>query len=256
MKEDDLSTVGFDVHMSELDRRQPLGADNPDTSGYVHIAENFCPYIRPAIEAKEFFQSQYSLAALRGLSIDGRAAEGLLYVGIVHAEWLRLRRGRSEKARELICDTIVINDDDHLSWEQLATVVMWPQWILKYLYSDIGIMFANFWRGYVSSATDGREIPPPPKSFFAIRSAVPPRDSQFLSNDAAIADFIRNSRDDGRNVHRPVAAIEVNETLSAAALRELRYFDRARSWSYSLLPEELRQRLTATKSARAHDEAL
>ena len=248
MTQDDLSSVGFDVHMSDLDRREPLGVANPDSSGYVHIAANFCPYIGPAIETQAFFQSQYSLAALRGLSMDGRAAEGLLYVGIVHTEWLRQRRARSDqRTRPLICDTIVITDDDHLSWTQLASVVMWPQWILKYLYSSVGIMFANFWRGYVSSATDGREIPPPPRTFFAIRSAVPPRDSEFLVNDAAIANFIGNSRDEGQNVHLPIAAVEINETLSAAALRDLRYFDRARMWSYSLLPEALRERMTANR---------
>lgn len=248
MTQDDLSSVGFDVHMSDLDRRQPLGVANPDSSDYVHIAENFCPYIGPAIETQVFFQSQYSLPALRGLSMDGRAAEGLLYVGIVHTEWLRRRRARSDpKTRQLICDTIVITDDDHLSWKELASVVMWPQWILKYLYSSVGIMFANFWRGYVSSAIDGREIPPPPKTFFAIRSAVPPRDSEFLVNDAAIANFIGNSRDEGQNVHLPIATVEINETLSAAALRDLRYFDTARMWSYSLLPEALRERMTTNR---------
>ena len=158
-----------------------------------------------------------------------------------------------EKTRHLICETILINDDDHLSWEQLASVVMWPQWILKYLYSGVGIMFANFWRGYQSSASDGREIPPPPKTFFAIRSAVPARDSGFLSNDAAVADFIKNSRDEGQNVHLPIAAFEVNRTLSAAALRDLRYFDRARLWAYTQLPEELRRRLYPTKSTLADD---
>jgi hypothetical protein len=246
MTQDDLSSVGFDVQMSDLDRRQPLGIANPDSSAYVHIAEDFCPYIRPAIETQAFFQSQYSLAALRGLSVDDRAAEGLLYVAIIHTEWLRQRRARSDqKTRQLICDTIVITDDDHLSWEALASVVMWPQWILKYLYSSVGIMFANFWRGYVSSASDGRDIPPPPRTFFAIRSAVPPRDSEFLVNDAAIATFIEKSRDEGQNVHLPIAAVDINETLSAAALKDLRYFDRARMWSYSLLPEALRERMTA-----------
>ena len=57
MTQDGLSSVGFDVHMSDLDRRQPLGVANPDSSGYVHIAENFCPYIGPAIETQAFFQS-------------------------------------------------------------------------------------------------------------------------------------------------------------------------------------------------------
>ena len=43
MTQDHLSSVGFDVHMSDLDRRQPLGVANPDSSGYVHVAANFCP---------------------------------------------------------------------------------------------------------------------------------------------------------------------------------------------------------------------
>ena len=97
MEQDDLPIAGFNIHMTDLDCRQPLGADNPDNSKYVHIAEEFCPYIRPAIEAQAFFQSQYSLTELRGLSMDGRAAEGLLYAGIVHTEWLRLRRARPMK---------------------------------------------------------------------------------------------------------------------------------------------------------------
>lgn len=227
-----------DICIDRLDGRRPLGRDNPDASGYVAIAQEFCPYIRPAIEAQVFFQSQYSLAALRALSADGRAAEGLLYVGIVHAEWLRRRRAQCDpKLRALICDTILVADDDELSFAELAGVVMWPQWILKYLYSSIGLMFANFWRGYESTAADGRAIPPPPKTFFAIRSAVPLRDSRFLTADAAIAAFIKDSCDAGENVHAPIAPVEVTGALSAAALRDLGYFDRARFWGHVQFPQ-------------------
>jgi hypothetical protein len=187
---------------------------------------------------------------LRALSVDGRAAEGLLYVGIIHTEWLRLRRARCDpKTQQLICDTILITDDDQLRWEQLASVVMWPQWILKYLYSSVGVMFANFWRGYASSAADGREIPPPPRSFVAIRSAVPLRDSRFLTTDPNIAAFIKDSRDAGQNIHPTIAPVEVTGTLSAAVLRDLRYFDKARLSSGGLLPEAVRRRLAETKSS-------
>jgi len=243
-------TAGVDICIDQLDRRQPLSIDNPDASTYLDIAQKFCPYIRPAIEAQIFFQSQYSLATLRALSLDGRAGEGLLYVGIIHTEWLRLRRARCDpKMQQLICDTILITDDDQLKWEQLASVVMWPHWILKYLYSTVGVMFANFWRGYASSAADGREIPPPPRSFVAIRSAVPLRDSRFLTTDATIAAFIRDSRDTGQNIHLPIAPVEVTGTLSAAVLRELRYFDKARLWSRDLLPEAVRRQLAERRNS-------
>jgi hypothetical protein len=244
------SPVGFDICIGQLDRRQPLGGGIPDVSRYLDIAQDFCPYIRPAIEAGALFQSQYSLAALRALSTDERAAEGLLYVGVIHTEWLRLRRMQSDpKTRRLICDTIVISEDDELSFEQLASVVMWPHWILKYLYSGVGIMFANFWRGYESYASDGRYIPTPPKTLVAIRSAVPERDPRFLGNDAAIAAFIKDSSDDGQNIHRAIAPIEIAAPLSAAALRDLRYFDRARLWSRALLPEVVRLRLAEVKTS-------
>jgi hypothetical protein len=134
MSEGDLPSAGLDVCPDQLDRRNPLSGDNPDASGYLAAAQAFCPYIRPALETRVLFQSQYPLTALRGLSVDGRAAEGLLYVCMIHTEWLRLRRARCDaKTRPLICDTIVITGDDGLSFEELASVVMWPHWILKYL---------------------------------------------------------------------------------------------------------------------------
>jgi hypothetical protein len=77
-----------------------------------------------------------------------------------------------------------------------------------------------------------------------------------LVNDAAIANFIGNSRDEGQNVHLPIAAVEVNETLSAAALRDLRYFDRARMWSYSQLSGAQRERMTATRTPAADDDTV
>jgi hypothetical protein len=249
MRQSERSTAGFDVCINQLSCRLPLGAENPDATGYLEIAQGFCPYIRPAMEAQVLFQSQYSLAALRALSVDGIAAEGLLYVGIVHTEWLRLRRAACDpRARQLVCDTIVLTEDDQLSWERLAGVVMWPHWILKYLYSSAGIMFANFWRGYASSAADGRDIPSPPATFVAIRSAVPPRDSRFLTPDPAIAALIRDSGDEGQNVHLPIAPVEVSGMLSAAGLSKLRYFDRAKLWSRDLLPEAVRHRTADTRA--------
>lgn len=250
-----ISQSGLDICIDQLSYRRPLGAGNPDASGYLNIAQGFCPYIRPAMEAKTLFQSKYSLADLRALSHNAIPAEGLFYVGIIHSEWLRLRRASCDPlTKQLICDTILITDDEQLTWEQLASMVMWPHWILRYLYSSVGIMFANFWRGYASRAADGRDIPPPARTLAAIRSAFPLRDSRFLSPDAAISSLIRDSRDDGRNVHGPIAPVEITGALSTAGLRDLHYFDRVRLWSGDLLQEAVRARLADGKACK--DEAV
>jgi hypothetical protein len=238
-----------DVTIGTLDGRRPLGADNPDLTGYLATGSRFCPYVRPSLDAGAFYQSRYPISELAALSPDGRAAEGLLYVGIIHAEWMRARRAAADpKTQHLICDTLLVAEDAALGWKELAAVVMWPQCILKYLYSGVGLMFANFWRGYTSEAADGRSIPPPPKTFFAIRSAVPARDSRFLGADPLIAGLIRESLDDGRDVHSPVAPIDA-APLSAAALSRARYFDRARDWVLEQSPDLARE--TAGSRARA-----
>jgi hypothetical protein len=72
-----LAASDLDICIDQLSCRPPLGAGNPDASGYLDIAQRFCPYIRPAMEAKTLFQSRYSLADLRALSHNAIAAEGL-----------------------------------------------------------------------------------------------------------------------------------------------------------------------------------
>jgi hypothetical protein len=243
------SNARFDVCIEALDRRQALGPHSFDASQYLGVATAFCPYIGPAIDAGTMFQSAYALSDLQSLSAKRYAAEGLLYVAIVHTEWFRLRRARTHpKLRQLICDTIVIADDEGLDWPQLASVVMWPHWLLKQLYSHSGIMFANFWRGYCSKAADSRDIPPPPRTFMAMRSAIPPRDARFMSTDPTLAGDIRDSSDEGQNVHLPIAAVSVVDTLSAAALAHLDYFDKARSWGRCRWPDDIRQRFSSIGS--------
>jgi hypothetical protein len=79
----------------------------------------------------------------------------------------------------------MITNDDQLSREQLAELVMLPHWLLKFLYSRVGIMFANFWRGYATGVRRTRYS----RYFAAAKNifsdpALPQRDSCFLTADA------------------------------------------------------------------------
>lgn len=201
------------VKLATLDRRA-VGPAHASLAEYLqHISNDFCPYIAPATSSGVLHFSTYSTAELEDLG-GGRADAGLLLLGIAHTEWVRERRfhlaqaGRTNDAR-LICDNLVVEDSGALEWREAKNLVDWPHYILKRMYSDVGLMFGKFWTCEEEDSIDGRPIPSPPLTFLSIRPSVKVRDPKLLKDQTDIAAIIEEANDDRRDVLREWLDVQV-----------------------------------------------
>ena len=160
------------------------------------IGRNFCPFSKPSTQKEILLFSTYELAS----DTMERAQAEAFYIGLVHTElFRRFRRSQaSVHERMLACENVVITSP--FAEDQGGTLLGWPHWLLKALYTRMGVVFGKFWKGEQSSSHDGRTIPPPPFTFLSIRSAVKKVDARFFSRAPQLLDEYAQADDTGESV--------------------------------------------------------
>jgi hypothetical protein len=184
------------------------GAPHSDSAairGFVReISSQFCPFVKPAAAHGVLTFSDYTADELAAIS-GGDVAAGLFYISVVHTERLRQRRlalwqsGQAASAA-LICDNLAVVGSEALDWRADKDIVDWPHYLLKSLYSEVGLMFGKFWTSEQGTSLDGRPIPTTPATFLSIRSAIRLRDPALLRKQTDFADLIRHAAEDRQDV--------------------------------------------------------
>jgi hypothetical protein len=189
----------------DFSERGARHSDSAALRGFVQtISDGFCPFIASSVAQDVLAFSDYTLDELTEIG-RGDPAAGLFYVGVVHAERLRQRRMTFWRADQpapaaLICDNLTLVDSETLSWRSAKDIVDWPHYLLKWLYSEVGLMFGKFWTNEEGRSLKDRPIPTTPVTFLSIRSAVRLRDPALLKEQTEFADLIRDAEDDGQDM--------------------------------------------------------
>lgn len=223
------------MNLRDLERRGSYRSTSTTLGAYFHsIGRDFCVYLRPAIDASALYLSQYSEAFLTDIG-RGRLDAGLLSVAVVHTEWLRQQRrsladAGNTRAATLLCDNIMVMNSEQYDWRTAKNVVDWPHFILKHIYSRVGVMFGKFWTHEETESLDGRQVPPPPTTFLSVRNAIVLRDPRLLKEQFDVAATIERANDSGENVLSDALGrpIEI-DTLTAEVATEMGLYDFFRS---------------------------
>jgi len=137
-----------------------------------------------------------------------RALSGELFaVAVGEAEWVRELR-RSAARPEMVCANVCLRWTAEDRWHR--AVLTWPHWVVKCLYSPVGVMIGKFWRGETDADRYHCPIPSPPVTFLSVRSAIRRRDPRFLSGTPTQAAAIAVSHDDGRDVFAAIPGLPGN----------------------------------------------
>jgi hypothetical protein len=189
----------------DVGERGARHSDSAALRGFVEqIGTDFCPFIAPSTVHEALTFSDYTLGELTDLG-EGDVAAGLFYAGVVHTERLRRRRAALWQAdlpapAALLCDNIAVIGSETLAERAAKDIVDWPHYLLKWIYSEVGLMFGKFWTHEQATSLNGRPIPTTPATFLSIRSAVRLRDPALLRDQTEFATLIRDAEDDGQDV--------------------------------------------------------
>jgi hypothetical protein len=114
-------------------------------------------------------------------------------------------RDQVKAGHRLPCEVIALEWDD--SHARQATVLSWPHWALKHLYTPIGVLFGKFSPGQEFRCRDGSRVAPPPTLILAVRAAIPARDPDLLTSTPDLARAVSTARDDHRSVWATVPGL-------------------------------------------------
>lgn len=218
----------------DLDTRKPLSLNDSDSFiEYCKVVkDDFCPFIAPSFLNNLMYSSKYNIKdILAGDSLED-LSESIFYISLLHVELFRKKRNELlGQDKFLLCDNVILTGDHDFTSDQLRQVLSWSHWILKTLYSPVGIMFGKFWRGEVDFTQYSKTpIPIPQVTFISIRSAIKPRDSQFLDGQPTLSNLILSSNDNSEYVH----PIEL-DLSSFDTLKKSFYYSKAKEWSKTFL---------------------
>lgn len=196
---------------------------------HCKMIEPFCPFLKPSRRANLLSQYAYDLP-------DGDLEvlrELVFYLSVVQTETFRSRRRELPTPdRHLLSDNLifVLPDKGESSSIDGERLLVWPHYLLKVLYTNVGIMFGKFWKNEERISRQGVDIPPPPCHFLAIRSAVKTKDPYFFSKVPSLVDDLSESIDDGRNVHSRVG-VAACDVSSLTSMLDYDYYARVKEWA-------------------------
>lgn len=145
------------MNIVKLQERRSINFSQSDIfSEYCSRMIKFCPYLEPAEKNNVLFSSNYYL--------DGQGLEdfqeSLFYVGVLEIE--RFRKNRSKynlNKRLLYCENVIINLPSKFKHIDGSELFAWPHYLLKLLYTQVGIMLGKFWVNEKLISKKGISIP-------------------------------------------------------------------------------------------------
>lgn len=190
------------------------------------ISNHFCPFLRPAMEHKVLFVNRYSLF---GRTL-GEFEENVFYIGIIEIEKFRKRRMELKGATKLLlCENVIFDLGKQNYTIDGQKLFNWSHYLLKVLYTQVGIMIGKFWIEERDTSIQGQPIPEPPYHFLSIRSAVKPKDPEFFTKAKFLLPTLLESEDSGQNVHEHLLPIGCDIT-SIKSMRKHNYYHVIKSW--------------------------
>jgi len=164
-------------------------------------------------------------------TVESEIAETIVFAsGYALTELLRLKRAHPsvEQRPPLLCENALFLFPciaDSLGKQLLG----WPHWILKYRYTQLGLLFGKFWKNERETSKDGRELPVPPSHFLSVRESVRAKDLRFFEQTEWLRPALESSSDIGQNVFEDLADHHEALDVLSAFLHEptLLHFERA-----------------------------
>jgi hypothetical protein len=163
---------------------------------YCAKVTRFCPFINPSINKNVLFQERILLEGLTESEIEAE----IFFISLLHVEEFRDLRKKLEPDKQLLlCFNLIFytNNFEDIDGDR---VFLWPHYLLKLIYTEVGIMFGKFWVGEQGISRSGTPIDVPDCDFISIRSAIKNKDPYFLSKVPDLEDTLLESFDDGRDV--------------------------------------------------------
>lgn len=208
--------------------RSPIRFGQDDLFGdYCEtISNSFCPFLRPAMEHKVLFVNRYSLS---GRALE-EFEENVFYIGVVEIERFRkLRMELKGVMKVLLCENVIFDLGKLNQTIDGQKLFNWSHYLLKVLYTQVGIMLGKFWIKERDTSIRGQPIPEPPYHFLSIRSAIKPKDPEFFTKAKFLLPTLLESEDRGQNVHEHLLPIGCDIT-SIESMREHNYYHVVRNW--------------------------
>ena len=204
---------GSALRLVEPRSTRPQGIE---TARYVRALYPHCPFLETSVRRGSTRWTVYAIEPGAGRH---EVEAGLFHAAVGAAE--RIRRLARHPDGRPACENIaflgaVVGADDH-------ALMAWPHWALKHVYGPVGLMFGKFAKGVRSQDRRGRNVPPSPFSFLAVRASIRQRDPGLLRSTPGLAATLSTAEDDGRNVfaQMPCEWKAVREwATSSAALRK------------------------------------
>jgi hypothetical protein len=128
----------------------------------------------------------------------------LLAVLVEAAEQVRAARREGDL---LVCPNIAVFGPTDVA--SARSVLDWPHWIARKLYAPVAVMVGKFWIGEQEQDRHGRDVVPPPISFFSVRHSFAAKDARFLANLPGVARQLAEADEDGRDVLMPVLGVPI-----------------------------------------------
>jgi hypothetical protein len=156
------------------------------------VGKRHCPFLLPAIKRGKLFFSEFVLP--EGCT---NPAEEIFYLGIIHTEYLRVKRWREPDSvnRSLICENVAVSG---LAGTEARQILAWAHWLLKLVYLEAEVIFGKFWVGEEDTDRNGNSIQSPIFDFISIRSLIKPKDRRFLDDRKELLAGMEAAEDDGR----------------------------------------------------------
>ena len=152
----------------------------------------------------------------------------IFYVGVLEIE--RFRKNRSKynlNKRLLYCENVIINLPSKFKHIDGSELFAWPHYLLKLLYTQVGIMLGKFWVNEKLISKKGISIPSPPCHFLSIRSTIKSRDPGLLKKTKNFSLILQQSEEKGQNVHH---LLPKECELNIQSMKKYNYYQCVLNW--------------------------
>ncbi|USK57371.1 hypothetical protein LIS82_13305 [Cytobacillus solani] len=167
--------------------------DNGKFNNYLKEMENYCPFLEPSTKKNLVNNTVITINEDEQNKIESQ----IFWKSVEITELFREKRKQfCNQDRLLLNSNIIFIFESNID----TNILDWPHYILKILYSNVGIVFGKFHKGAIKKSRLNGYMPSPPYTHLSIRSVIKKKDEKFFKNTPFLIDDILESYDSGENV--------------------------------------------------------
>jgi hypothetical protein len=187
---------------------------------YLDKMAEYCPYLMPAKNSQNINNIFFDISEKDRLLIEN----GIFWESVRVTEKFRKVRQDLDTPNKILLNFNLI----FLFESEILNILDWPHYLLKVLYTEVGIVFGKFQKG-----KSGDNFPLPQFQFthLSIRSAVKKKDERFFNKAPYLLEHMLLNEDKGQNILLPIIDSDICE-LSVS--EKIKIYSRLRE-SYSNL---------------------